>query len=80
MSSKKLHYDKEKLLADYSKTFDIMTKGLAIIIGVILIYFFIFIVYLGGWSHTPTKPFVDQFGDRIGIDYEGKKIPLYEGQ
>ena len=79
MSAKKLHYDKDTLLKDYSQVFTVMIKALMVIVFLVLLYLFVFIVYLGGWSHTPTEPFVEQFGDRISIDYEGKKLPLYEG-
>lgn len=74
----KLHYDKEALLEDYNSVFSYMMKGMGIFLGATLIYFLVYIVYLGEESHTPPGPFVEQFGDRIDIEYEGKKIPLYE--
>lgn len=75
----KLHYDKTKLLADYHATFAMFIKALAIAVGGVLLYFFVFVVYLGGWSHTPAKPFVEEFGSRIEYDYHGTKLPEFGG-
>lgn len=74
-----LHYDKEALLREYDSTYNVFMKGLAFIIGGVLIYFFIFIVYLGGTSHTKHDTFVEHFGDRIdySVEYEGLKLPIY---
>ena len=76
-SSTALHYDKEALLADYQQTFGIMVKAVWGVVIFALIYFFIMAVYLGGWSHTKHDPFVEQFGDRVEIDYDGLKTPIY---
>ena len=75
----KLHYDKAALLKDYNETFVLIMKGMGVFVAIILVYFLVTAVYLGDKAHTPSQPFVDQFGDRIDIDYEGKKIPMYEG-
>lgn len=74
-----LHYDKDAVIREYDTTYDIFIKGLAVIIGGVLIYFFIFIVYLGGTSHTKHADFVEHFGDRIdySVEYEGLKLPIY---
>lgn len=74
-----LHYDKEALLREYDGTYDMFMKALAFIIGGVLIYFFVFVVYLGGTSHTKHAPFVEKFGDRIDYsgEYEGLKLPIY---
>lgn len=78
-ASSKLHYDKEALMKDYNFTFAFMLKGMAIFVAIILMYFLLIAVYLGDASHTPPEPFVEQFGDRIDIEYDGKKLPMYEG-
>ena len=74
----KLHYDKDALLKDYNEVFVFMMKGMGIFVAIILVYFLVYIVYLGDTGHTPPGPFVEQFGDRIDIEYEGKKIPMYQ--
>lgn len=74
----KLHYDKEALLREYTETYSVFMKTLALAVGGVVAYFLIFIYYLGGWSHTPTKPFVDDFKSRISIEYEGTRLPMYE--
>lgn len=74
-----LHYDKAALLNEYDDTYNMFMKALAFIIGGVLVYFFIFVVYLGGISHTKHTPFVKHFGDRIdySVEYEGLKLPIY---
>ena len=79
----KLHYDKEKLLKDYSATFSLMLKGMAIFLAIIVVYFLIFVFFLGK-SHTPHEDFYNDFtsekqpfGSRIEIDYSGTKLPMY---
>ena len=79
-AAQKLHYDKEALLEDYNHVFSYIMKAMAIFLGVTILYFLVYIVYLGEASHTPPGPFVEQFGDRVDIEYAGKKIPLYENQ
>lgn len=78
MSETKLHYNKKALLDDYQATYGIFMKTLMIGIGGALVYFFIFVVYLGGWSHTPAADYVHTFGSRIQYDYSGQKLPMYE--
>ena len=73
----KLHYDKEKLLEEYEFTHSLMSKALFIMIGGALLYFFIMITFLGN-TNTKHADFVKQFGDRITIEYDGKKLPIYE--
>lgn len=73
----KLHYDKEALLAEYEATHGLMGKALFILVGGALLYFFIMITFLGN-TNTKHEDFVKQFGDRITIEYEGKKLPIYE--
>lgn len=75
----KLHYDKDALLADYRATFAMFIKALAIAVGGVLVYFFILIVYLGGWSHTKAEPFIKQFGSRVEYEYTGTKLPQFGG-
>ncbi len=73
----KLNYNKEKLLKEYSTTFNLVIKVLFIGIGSAILYFFIFILYLGGVSHTPHQPAHEQFKDRFILEYDGKKLPIY---
>ena len=77
-----LHYDKEMVVGEYTKTYKIMMLATAGSIGAILLYFLVFIVYLGGVSHTKHDPFYEKFNDRIdlSIDYEGKPLPKYENE
>ncbi len=74
----KLHYDKAKLEKEYEGTFTLFNKSLMVLVGLILVYFMALVVFLGGHSHTPHEPFVQQFGDRIDIEYSGLKLPIYE--
>lgn len=74
----KLHYNKKELLADYTQTYSVFMKMLAIGIGGALVYFFILIVYLGGWGHTRGTDYVREFGDRIQYDYKGLRLPEYD--
>lgn len=73
----KLHYDKDALLKDYTDTYSMFMKALALAVGGVVVYFLVLMYYLGGWSHTPAKPFVDDFKGRISIDYEGTRLPMY---
>ena len=77
-----LHYDKEMVVGEYTKTYKIMMIATAASIGTILLYFLVFIVYLGGVSHTKHDPFYEKFNDRIdlSIDYDGKPLPKYENE
>lgn len=77
--SDKLHYDKEALLAEYRSTFSMFITALALAVGGAVLFFFVFIVYLGGWSHTKAEPFVEQFGSRIEYEYKGTKLPEFGG-
>lgn len=77
-STEKRHYSMDKLLADYTSTYSMFMGALAIAIGAVLIYFFLFVVYLGGWSHNPHHEAHEQFKDRFEIDYKGTKLPAYE--
>lgn len=75
-----LHYDKAAVLKEYSLTFDVMMKATVLSIGGILLYFFIMITFLGGFSHEKTDSFVEKFSDRIdlGAGYDGLKLPMYQ--
>lgn len=73
-----LHYSKADLHADYTQTYGVFMKMLAIGIGGALIYFFILIVYLGGWGHTRGDDYVRAFGERIQYDYKGLRLPEYD--
>lgn len=73
----KLHYNKEELIAEYEATHGIMGKVLFVMIGGALLYFFIMITFLGN-TNTKHEDFMKQFGDRITIEYDGKKLPAYE--
>ncbi len=74
-----LHYDKVALLKEYSGTFDMMMKATVISIGCVLLYFFMMVTFLGGFSHEKTNSFAEHFGDRIdiGANYDGLKLPMY---
>lgn len=74
-----LHYDKEALVAEYQKTFGLFISALFICVAGVLLYFFIFVVYLGGWSHNHAKPFVEEFGSRVEYEYHGTKLPMFGG-
>lgn len=78
----RLHYNKKALITEYDKTYAIFMGMLGFVIGGVLLYFFIFVVYLGGVSHTPHKDFVEKFSDRIdyGLEYDGLKLPIYQKQ
>jgi len=74
----KLHYDKEKLHTEYAESYTVFTKALIYGIGSVLVFFMIFIVYLGAVSHTPHKDQYDTFNDRFTHEYEGSiKLPYY---
>lgn len=77
-----LHYDKEVVVAGYTRTYKIMMLATAISVGFIFLYFMVFVVYLGGFSHSKHDPFYEKFNDRIdlSIDYDGKPLPKYEQQ
>ena len=75
----KLHYNKEELLAEYEATHGMMGKVLFILVGGALIYFFIMMMFLGE-TNNKHADFVKQFGDRITIEYDGKKLPIYDEQ
>jgi putative flippase GtrA len=74
----KLHYNKNALLADYNQTFTMFMKVLMVGIGGALVYFLVFVVYLGGTGHTPSTTYVQAFGSRITTDYKGTKLPMFE--
>lgn len=73
----KLHYNKAALLEEYEATHNLMGKALAIMIVGALAYFFVMMVFLGE-TNPKHEDFVKQFGDRITIEYSGKKLPIYE--
>ncbi len=73
-----LHYNKAELEKDYTNTYHMFMKAGAIGVVGAIIYFFAMVVYLGGWSHTHSDDFVRDFGDRITIEYGGKKLPMFE--
>lgn len=73
----KLHYDKQELLKEYEATHSLMGKALAVMIVGALAYFFAMMVFIGNTNPKHTD-FVKQFGDRITIEYDGKKMPLYD--
>lgn len=74
-----LHYDKTALLQEYTGTFDMMMKATVISIGAVLLYFFVMITFLGGFSMSKTNDFHEKFSDRIdlGSNYDGTKLPMY---
>ncbi len=74
-----LHYDKQALLQDYQSTFNIFMKALMVGVGGALVYFFIFVVYLGGWSHTKSADYAKEFNGRYPQDYTGLKLPEFGG-
>lgn len=74
-----LHYDKEALVAEYRKTFGTFMVALAVGVGGAVLCFFAAVVYLGGWSHTPAKDFVKDFGSRVEYEYHGTKLPMFGG-
>ncbi len=75
-----LHYNKEKVIADYNATFTLSMKIAAVCLAGIVLYFFVFATYLGGTSHEKHNPFLDKFGDRIDLStsYDGLKLPAYK--
>lgn len=73
-----LHYDKQKLLKEYSSTYLLMMATMVIGVAGALAYFFGLITYLGGWSHSKSTPFVNTFADRITLEYQGTKLPMFE--
>lgn len=77
-----LHYDKNLLLTEYNTTFDVMMKLTVLSIGGVLLYFFIMVTFLGGFSHTKTNDFAEKFSDRIdlGSSYDGLKLPMYQNE
>lgn len=77
-----LHYDKEMVVGEYSRTYKIMMLATAASVGFIFLYFIVFVVYLGGVSHTKHGPFYEKFNDRIdlSVDYDGKPLPKYENE
>ena len=81
-ASDKLHYDKAQVLKEYLGTYNVAMMITGGFILFILLYFFVFIVYLGGFSHNKHKPFVEHFGNRIdyGLEYDGLKLPIYGQQ
>lgn len=74
-----LHYDEAALHADYRQVFGWLMKTLFIGVFGALVYFFVFMVYLGGWSHTPSTDYAKEFNERYPIDYKGLKIPEFGG-
>lgn len=74
----KLHYSKPALEKEYTHTFRLLMWALVIGIGGALAYFFAMATYLGGWSHTPSAPYINTFADRIQYEYKGTKLPMYE--
>jgi hypothetical protein len=73
----KLHYNKEALIEEYENTHHLIVKALAAMIGCALVYFFVMMVFVGH-TNTSHEDFVKQFGDRVTIEYDGKKLPIYE--
>ncbi|MEC9291001.1 MAG: hypothetical protein VX730_01220 [Pseudomonadota bacterium] len=73
----KLHYDKEALHKDYTEVYNLSMKAVGAIILLGVGYFFIMVTFLGGSWHTKYEPFVEQFGDRVEIEYEGLKLPIH---
>lgn len=73
-----LHYSREDLHADYQQTFRMFMRMLAIGILGALAYFFVMIIYLGAFGHTPTDDYVREFGTRIQYEYKGMHMPEYD--
>lgn len=74
-----LHYSKEALLKDYQQTYGIFMKALTVGVIGALVYFFVFITYLGGWSHTKADDYAKEFNSRYPQDYSGLKLPEFGG-
>lgn len=77
--SDKRHYDTDKLHKDYKEVYNLMMKVTMYGVGGALVYFFIFIVYLGGFSHTKSEDYVSTFNERYPQDYKGLKLPEFGG-
>ena len=77
LGAPKLHYDKNAVIKEYERTYNVMGIALAALVGGALVYFFAMMVYLGH-SNTNHTDFHKQFSDRIDIDYSGTKLPMYE--
>jgi hypothetical protein len=75
-----LHYDKDALHADYTEVYSLSMKAVGAIVLLGVGYFFFMITFLGGSWHTKYEPFVEQFGDRIEIEYEGQKLPIHASE
>ncbi|PIZ31649.1 MAG: hypothetical protein COY40_01475 [Alphaproteobacteria bacterium CG_4_10_14_0_8_um_filter_53_9] len=75
----KAAYNKEALHEDYRQTFSLLMKAIIYGIGGVLLYFLIYVVYLGGWAHTPTSDYAAKFLDRYPVDYDGLKTPAFGG-
>ena len=75
----KLHYDKDALHEDYRQTYGLLMKALIVGVGGALLYFLVYVVYLGGWSHTPSTDYALKFNDRYPQDYKGLKLPEFGG-
>jgi hypothetical protein len=77
--SDKRHYNTDDLHKDYKQAYGLMMK--VTMFGVVgaLVYFFVFIVYLGGWGHTPSTDYAETFNDRYPQDYKGLKLPEFGG-
>lgn len=73
-----LHYNKDDLHTDYTRTYGAFMKALAIGIFGALLYFFGMIIYLGAKGHTPTDDYVREFGSRIQYEYKGLRLPEYD--
>lgn len=74
-----LHYDMDELVAHYRASFSVFMKSLFVCTVLVLIYFFVFVVYLGARGQTPSEPMVKEFGDRIQYEYKGTKLPMFGG-
>lgn len=78
VSTPGLHYSREDLHDDYTKTFAVFMRMLAIGVLGALVYFFIMIIYLGAFGHTKTDDYVREFGTRVQYDYKGLRLPEYD--
>lgn len=75
-----LHYNKQAVVEGYSKTFQMVMVATGVSVGFIFLYFMVFVVYLGGASHSKHDPFYEKFNDRIDLSsgYDGQPLPQYE--
>ena len=82
--SKKRHYDQTAFEADRQNVFNLSLKGLGIFFAIVFTFMFAMIVLLGAIGHTRHTPSFEKFeadsepfGQRVDLEYKGKKLPMY---